>query len=99
MKLKGKVALVTGAAAGIGQATARRFVSEGAKVVGYDVDDAGLAALKQEQPSVHTRTGDVADSRSAKQVAEEVFAEFGRLDILVNSAGITARTVDSNADL
>ena len=99
MKLKGKVAIVTGAASGIGQATARRFVSEGAKVVGYDVDDAGLAVLKQEQPSVHTRTGDVADSRSAKQVAEEVFAEFGRLDILVNSAGITARTVDSNADL
>jgi len=98
MKLMDKVAIVTGAASGIGEATAHRFASEGANVVGYDIDEAGLAALADKESSIRIRTGDVADSTLAKKVVEETVAEFGRLDILVNSAGITARTVDPNAD-
>ena len=98
MSLKGKVAIITGAASGIGEATAHRFVTEGAHVVGYDIDHAGLAAIAEKEPSIHTRTGDVADSTLAKKVVEETIAEFGRLDILVNSAGISARTVDPNED-
>lgn len=98
MNLKGKVAIVTGAASGIGEATAHRFATEGANVVGYDIDEAGLAALADKESSIQIRTGDVADSTLAKKVVEETVAEFGRLDILVNSAGITARTIDPNAD-
>ena len=99
MKLKGKVAIVTGAASGIGKATAIRFASEGAHVVGYDLDETGLAALNREQSDIEIRTGDVADSNAAKRVVEETVMAFSRLDILVNSAGITARSVDPDADL
>ena len=98
MNLKNKVTIVTGAASGIGEATARRFATEGAKVLGFDIDEAGLVALAEKEPRIQTRTGDVADSSSAEKVVEETVAEFGRLDVLVNSAGITARTVDPKAD-
>jgi len=98
MRLKGKVAIITGAASGIGEATACRFATEGTNVVGYDIDEVGLTALAEKEPRIQTRTGDVGDYTSAKKVVEETVAEFGRLDILVNSAGITSRTVDPDAD-
>jgi NAD(P)-dependent dehydrogenase (short-subunit alcohol dehydrogenase family) len=98
MKLEGKVAIVTGAASGIGRATARRFVSEGAQVVAYDLNETGLGELSREEPRIRIRIGDVADSPAAKAVVEQTVADFSRLDILVNSAGITPRTVDPDAD-
>jgi len=98
MKLKGKVTIVTGAASGIGRATARRFVSEGAQVVAYDLNETGLGELSREEPRIRIRIGDVADSTAVKAVVEQTVADFSRLDILVNSAGITPRTVDPDAD-
>jgi len=98
MKLKGKVAIVTGAASGIGRATARQFVSEGAHVVAYDLNETGLAELSREEPHIRIRMGDVADPTAVNEVVRETVAEFRRLDILVNSAGITPRTVDPDAD-
>jgi NAD(P)-dependent dehydrogenase (short-subunit alcohol dehydrogenase family) len=94
-RLDGKVALITGAATGIGEASARRFVSEGARVVAADVDETGLKALQ-------ARLGDsecaacVTDVSSAEQAAAAVnvaLERFDGLDVVVNSAGITPRAL------
>ncbi|MCC6466934.1 MAG: SDR family oxidoreductase [Alphaproteobacteria bacterium] len=87
MRLKDKVAVVTGAAGGIGRAVAERFVKEGAKVVICDIDDkAGDAAAKAIGALyVHADTGSRKDADAL--IAAAVKAH-GRLDILVNNAGI-----------
>ena len=98
MNLEDKVAIVTGAASGIGKATKRIASQQMEPMLLPTISTrTGLTAHGKE-PRIRTRTGDVADSTSAKNVVEETVAEFGRLDILVNSAGITSRTVDPNAD-
>ena len=91
-RLEGRVALVTGAASGIGRATALRLASEGAIAVISDVqDEAGeeTAAAIRGEPSdalyVHL---DVTDEEGWRTAVEHVLAERGRLDILVNNAGL-----------
>jgi 2-keto-3-deoxy-L-fuconate dehydrogenase len=76
--LAGKTALITGAGAGIGRATAEAFLREGARVVATDRDPAALAGLAAEQ-----RTLDVTDPAAVRALA----AALGRIDILVNCAG------------
>src|SRR5438552_699648 len=89
MKLKDKVAIVTGGARGIGLAIAKRYVAEGAKVVIADIDEtAGAAAattLKADGRFVRT---DVGDARDAERLVNGACDAFGHLDILVNNAGI-----------
>ena len=92
MRLQGKVAVVTGAARGIGQACAGRFGAEGAKVVLADIiDDEGEAAAEAireaggEAAFIHCDTGDAAQARAL--IASAV-ARFGSIDVLVNNAGI-----------
>jgi len=90
MRLDGRVALVTGAASGVGQATAELFVREGAKVVLADLDEAAgeaaAAALQVDGPAVFHRTDvrRLADIQAAVAVAE---SQFGRLDTVVANAG------------
>lgn len=93
MKLKDKVAVITGAAAGIGQATARKFASEGATVI---LCDRATDAVEQEASKLrsegHTATAyslDVTDRAGIEALAADVMEKFGRIDILVNNAGIT----------
>jgi len=102
-RLKNKIALITGAASGIGRATVMRFVAEGAQVMAVDVNATALNALAAdvqatEQP-LTTLVCDVTQMADTQRVVAETVARFGRLDILVNSAGITPRTVDPAADL
>jgi 3(or 17)beta-hydroxysteroid dehydrogenase len=85
-RLVGKVALITGAASGIGRATAALFHSEGAKVAATDRNEAGLAALGADADLVLAQ--DVTDEARWRAVVDAVVAQFGRLDILVNSAGV-----------
>lgn len=89
--IDGKVVIVTGAAAGIGRATARRFAAEGAKVAGWDVqgDAAAFAAEMAEAggEGVLMRV-DVTDSAAVNAAVEEVAAKWGGVDILINNAGI-----------
>jgi glucose 1-dehydrogenase len=90
MKLRGKIALVTGGAHGIGLAIARRYVAEGAKVVIADFDRAGGEAAAQALGSAECRfvATDVGDPASAANAVAETCRAFGRLDVLVNNAGI-----------
>ncbi len=85
-RLAGKVALITGAASGIGRATAALFHAEGAKVAATDRNEAGLAALGSDADLVLAQ--DVTDEARWRDVVDAVVAALGRLDILVNSAGV-----------
>jgi len=89
-RLQGKVALVTGAASGIGAATAQRFVEEGAQVAGIDVAEPSLDLLESVQARGNVRfyVGDVADESSVCAAVAAAVREFGRADILVNAAGV-----------
>ena len=89
MRLKDRVILVTGGAAGIGKATALRFAEEGAKVVICDVnEEAGQAVLKTLGPEASFYKVNVADRQAVQQWINDVAAKYGRIDVLVNNAGV-----------
>src|SRR6266571_2818679 len=92
--VKGRVALVTGAASGMGRATAHLFAQEGASVAVTDIDQAGVARVVEEIKSAggnaHGWRLDVCDTADIKRVVGEVASRFGRLDILINNAGFGA---------
>ena len=92
MRLKDKVALITGGAAGIGFATATRFAKEGAKVVVWDVSDKGdevVDGLKEGGHQAIFKKISVANESEVQKAAAEAQKHFGRIDILINNAGIT----------
>jgi len=89
MRLKDQVALITGGAAGIGKATAQRFLEEGARVVLGDVNqEAGEAALKELGPNADFYEVNVTDRQAVQAWVDDVVERFGRIDVLVNNAGI-----------
>jgi 3-oxoacyl-[acyl-carrier protein] reductase len=89
MRLKDRVALITGGAAGIGRATAERFAEEGASVVICDVsEEAGRAAVKALGSEASFYTVNVADRGAVQAWVDDVAAKFGRIDVLVNNAGV-----------
>jgi len=85
MRLKGKVAIVTGGASGFGEGIVRRFAAEGAKVVIADLNDAQKIAKEIDGLAVQT---DVSKAADVKALADAATARFGDIDILVNNAGI-----------
>jgi NAD(P)-dependent dehydrogenase (short-subunit alcohol dehydrogenase family) len=85
--LQGRVAIVTGAAQGIGAACARRFAREGARVVLADVDDARGQALAAELGGLYHHC-DVGDKAQVDALVAATLARHGRIDVLVNNAGI-----------
>jgi len=91
--LRNKVVIVTGAAAGIGRATARRFASEGCRVAAWDVNDSGQQELLQELCSLGGqplfRKVSVANASDVESGVEEIVTNWGTVDVLVNNAGIT----------
>jgi meso-butanediol dehydrogenase/(S,S)-butanediol dehydrogenase/diacetyl reductase len=89
-RFHGKVAIVTGAASGIGDATARRLVAEGAKVALVDREEALLEEVAKSLPAnqVMIETADVSDSRAVDGMVAAVVDRFGRLDVIVNNAGV-----------
>ena len=80
-RLDGKVAVITGAAGGIGAATAELFMAEGATVVGADLRDDGAGTL--------ALAVDVTDEQAVRAMYARVAEEFGRIDVLFNNAGIS----------
>jgi 3alpha(or 20beta)-hydroxysteroid dehydrogenase len=88
-RLEGKVAIVTGGARGMGAATCRLFVEEGARVVIGDVLDAEGEALARELgDAARFMRLDVADEANWARVADATVEQFGRIDVLVNNAAV-----------
>jgi 3-oxoacyl-[acyl-carrier protein] reductase len=91
--LRNKVVIVTGAAAGIGRATALAFAAEGARVAAWDVNAAGVNGLLAEICAAGGQglfcAVDVADGVAVEAAVREVVEHWGRVDVLVNNAGIT----------
>jgi 3-oxoacyl-[acyl-carrier protein] reductase len=89
MRLRDKVCLVTGGAAGIGKATAERFTEEGAKVIIADVmEEIGQATAKTLGPNAVFYKVNVADRQAVQKWVDDVVVKYGRIDVLVNNAGI-----------
>lgn len=103
MKLKDKVALVTGAGSGIGRAIALAFAQEGAKVVVNDIDQGKIDGTLNYLEKVGTEglgaKADVASSQEVKAMFSKIVNEFGTLDILVNNAGIADTTDRINENI
>jgi NAD(P)-dependent dehydrogenase (short-subunit alcohol dehydrogenase family) len=94
------VAVVTGAGRGLGRAMALGLIGAGAQVIGVDVDAAVLGALEKEAGATQrlvTLTADVTREEAARDVIERTLARFGRVDVLVNNAGLNLETVDPSA--
>ena len=90
-KLKGQGAIVTGAASGLGLSIARALSKEGVKLALFDKDLDGLESLK-DSFSFEGRRCDITSETDVANNVEEIAGLFGRIDILVNSAGITGKT-------
>lgn len=92
MKLKDRVALITGSGSGIGRATAIRFATEGACVVVSDMDEAGVnetaKLIAEAGGSTVAVAGNVTSRADVQKMVDAATSNFGRLDILVNNAGI-----------
>lgn len=89
MRLRNKVALITGAAKGIGFATAKRFSEEGAKVMLADLHEGAVTQAVQQLDHAQPYVLDVTDRASIQQVVDDIMARHKRIDILINNAGIT----------
>jgi len=89
MRLQGRTAIITGAASGIGRASAKLFAEEGAQLALVDRDAAGLEETLSLVGEATTHVGDVGDAGFAETVVGEVIARHSRLDILMTAAGFS----------
>ena len=91
MRLQGKVAIVTGAASGIGRAAAKALAAEGARVLIADVDEGGervAEEIRRVGDEGHFRHTDVRSSEDVQAVVRDAVERYGRLDVMVNNAGV-----------
>ena len=91
-RFNGRTAIITGGASGLGLETAKRITAEGGKVCLWDMNPKTLETAKAETGAIHTIAVDVSDAKAVETAAAESMKVLGRIDILVNSAGITGAT-------
>ena len=89
--LEGKVAIITGAASGIGEATTKLFTSEGAKVLAVDLPGAPLDDVHGNDADVKTLEQDVTGPDAAQKIVQAALEAFGKVDILFNNAGTVGK--------
>ncbi len=91
MRLKDRVAIVTGAASGIGRASAELFAAEGAQVLAVDLPGSALVAAFQDAAGIVPLPLSIVEPDAPARIVGEAVARFGRLDILFNNAGVSGR--------
>ncbi len=92
MRLQDRAAIVTGAASGIGKATAQLFAEEGACVLAIDLPDKNLAAEHESHKRIATFEMSVGEPHAAEAIVAEAVKHFGRLDIVMNNAGVASNS-------
>lgn len=91
-RLEGKVAVITGGASGLGKATAEEFVSQGAQVIIVDINEkAGRTVTTELGSTAHFIRCDVTEEEQVAKTLETVVARHGKLDVMLNSAGISCK--------
>ena len=93
MRFEGKRIIVTGAAAGFGEAISRQFAAEGGRVVVSDIDEAGAQALAAELDGAMPYQLDVTDEDSTQSMMDHVATEWGGIDVIVANAGLPHRVM------
>lgn len=93
MRLNGKSAIVTGAASGIGRASAQLFAKEGARVLAVDLPGKGLTQAHRDRDSIFVLELSVADANAPRTIIDTAVAECGRLDIVMNNAGVASNAL------
>ncbi len=93
MRLEGRAAIVTGAASGIGRASAQLFASEGARVLAVDLPDTGLGNAHDGSSGISVFETDITDADAPGRIVGAAVEAFGRLDILFNNAGVSRRAL------
>jgi NAD(P)-dependent dehydrogenase (short-subunit alcohol dehydrogenase family) len=101
MAFHGKVALVTGAASGMGRLATRRLAAGGAQVAALDVNEAGLRETRGDDAKIHCYPVDVTDARAVAELVRRIESEVGAIDRVLNAAAImpTDRLLDQDAEL
>lgn len=93
MRLEGRTAIVTGAASGIGRASAQLFAAEGARVLAVDLPDTGLGNAHDGSHGISGFETDITDADTPGRIVGAAVEAFGRLDILFNNAGVSRRAL------
>ena len=90
-RLSGKIAIVTGAASGIGEASARLFAEEGAQVLAVDRPESVINTAHAGNKSIEAFAADITGDEAPKAIVAAALDRFGALDILFNNAGVSGR--------
>ena len=93
MRLQDRVAIVTGAASGIGRASAQLFAEEGARVLAVDLPGKKLAQAHENHRTITCLEKSVGDADAAQMIVDEAIKHFGQLDIMMNNAGVAANAL------
>ena len=97
-KLDGKIALITGGTSGIGAATAKRFQSEGAKVIVTGSNPKTLETARHELSGIDVMSSDAGDAAATKVLIDQVQSRYGRIDVLFVNAGIAKFSPSADVD-